>query len=142
VNEGSVVNIQVSLGPIPDVTGLTLQQATDKLLGSGLTVTSEQVFSDQVASGKIVSLTPAVEPLPEAGSVVLAVSKGHEFVAMPNVVGETVAAARNALQALGLSVTIDTDQLSSSFGVVKVARQSPAALSRVRVGNQVTIFTR
>jgi serine/threonine-protein kinase len=74
--------------------------------------------------------------------VTLNVSKGPEFVTMPNVVGETVAAARNALQGLGLTVQIDTDQLSTRFGVVKVTRQSPAASSRVRVGAQVTIFTR
>jgi len=63
-------------------------------------------------------------------------------VTMPNVVGESVAAAENALKALGLSVTVDTDQLRSRFGVVKVTRQNPAASSRVRVGAQVTIFTR
>ena len=72
----------------------------------------------------------------------LNVSKGPEFVTMPNVVGETVAAAENALKALGLLVTVDTDQLRSRFGVVKVTRQNPAASSRVRVGAQVTIYTR
>ena len=93
-------------------------------------------------SGQVISLTASADPLPEAGSVSLTVSKGPEFVAMPNVVGETVAAARNALQALGLTVVIDTDQLSSRYGIVKVSRQTPAASSRVRVGSEVTIFTR
>jgi serine/threonine-protein kinase len=74
--------------------------------------------------------------------VTLNVSKGPEFVTMPNVVGETVAAARIALQALGLTVQIDTDQLSTRFGVVKVTKQNPAASAKVRVGTQVTIFTR
>jgi serine/threonine-protein kinase len=142
LDEGSVVDLQVSLGPIPEVDGLLLQQATDKLQAVGLTVTSQQVFSDQVPSGQVVSLSASAEPLPEAGTVTLSVSKGPEFVTMPNVVGETVAAARNALQALGLTVVIDTDQLSSRYGVVKVSRQTPAASSKVRVGSEVTIFTR
>ena len=142
IDEGSVVDLQVSLGPLPAVVGTDSTTATEKLEALGLTVTSVQVFSDDVASGQVVSLETSVDPLPEASSVTLNVSKGPEFVTMPNVVGETVAAARNALQALGLTVQIDTDQLSTRFGVVKVTRQSPSASSRVRVGAQVTIYTR
>ena len=142
IDEGSVVDLQVSLGPLPAVVGTDSTAATEKLEALGLTVTSVQVFSDEVASGQVVSLETSVDPIPEASSVTLNVSKGPEFVTMPNVVGETVAAARNALQTLGLTVQIDTDQLSTRFGVVKVTRQSPSASSRVRVGAQVTIYTR
>jgi eukaryotic-like serine/threonine-protein kinase len=142
LNEGSVLDLQISLGPVPDVVGNTSSSATEILEALGLSVTLVQVFSNDVASGQVVSIEALPDPLPESASVTLNVSKGPEFVAMPNVVGETVAAARNALQAIGLSVQIDTDQLSSTFGVVKVTRQSPAASSRVRVGAQVTIYTR
>ena len=142
LDEGSVVDLKVSLGPVPAVEGLTLQQATEKLEAEGLTVTSQQAFSDQVPSGQIITVVASADPLPEGGSVALTVSKGPEFVTMPNVVGETVAAARNALQAIGLTVVIDTDQLSSRYGIVKVSRQTPAASARVRVGSEVTIYTR
>ena len=142
LDEGSVVDLKVSLGPVPAVEGLTLQQATEKLEAVGITVTSQQAFSDQVPSGQVISLAASADPLPGGGSVALTVSKGPEFVTMPNVVGETVAAARNALQALGLNVVIDTDQLSSRYGIVKVSRQTPAASARVRVGSEVTIYTR
>jgi serine/threonine-protein kinase len=142
LNEGSVVDLLVSLGPVPDVAGSSEAQATERLQALGLTVTSVQVFSDDVSSGQVISLEASQQPLPESGSVTLNVSKGPEFVSMPNVVGETVAAAKNALEALGLRVQIDTDQLSTRFGVVKVTRQNPVASSRVRVGSQVTIFTR
>ena len=142
ISEGSVVDLQVSLGPLPAVVGSDSTTATEKLEALGLTVTSVQVFSDDIASGQVVSLEASLDPLPESGSVIISISKGPEFVTMPNVVGETVAAARNALQTLGLTVQIDTDQLSTRFGVVKVTRQSPEASSRVRVGAQVTIYTR
>ena len=142
LNVGSVVDLQVSLGPVPDVSGTAEIQASEKLKAIGLTVTSLQVFSDDVPAGQVISIDTSLDPLPESGSVTLNVSKGPEFVTMPNVVGETVAAARNALQALGLTVQIDTDQLSTRFGVVKVTKQNPAASSRVRVGTQVTIYTR
>jgi beta-lactam-binding protein with PASTA domain len=105
-------------------------------------VTSLEVFNDDVSAGRVVSITASSDPLPESGSVTLNVSKGPEFVTLPNVVGETVAAAKNALEALGFTVLVDTDQLSSRFGIVKVTRQNPAASSRVRVGAQVVIYTR
>jgi serine/threonine-protein kinase len=142
LNEGSILDLQLSLGPLPEVAGTDSTQATQKLEALGLTVTSVSVFSDDVSSGQVVSLEAVLDPLPEAAAVTLNVSKGPEFVTMPNVIGETVAAAENALKALGLSVTVDTDQLRSRFGVVKVTRQNPAASSRVRVGSPVTIFTR
>jgi serine/threonine-protein kinase len=142
LDEGSVLDLQISLGPVPNVVGNTSTLATEKLEAIGLSVTLTQVFSDDVDSGKVISIEALPDPLPESASLTLNVSKGPEFVTMPNVVGETVAAARNALQALGLTVQIDTDQLSSRFGVVTVTRQSQAASSRVRVGTQVTIFTR
>lgn len=142
LNEGSVVDLQLSLGPVPDVVGTSGSQATEKLEALGLTVNTVQVFSDDASSGQVVSIEVSQLPLPESGSVTLNVSKGPEFVTMPNVVGETVAAAENALKALGLNVAIDTDQLRSRFGVVKVTRQNPAASSKVRVGTTVTIYTR
>lgn len=142
LNEGSVLDLQLSLGPLPEVAGTNSTKATETLEALGLTVTAVQVFSDAVGAGQVVALEALVDPLPESASVTLKVSKGPEFVTMPNVVGETVAAAQNALKSLGLLVTVDTDQLSSRFGVVKVTKQNPAASSRVRVGTQVTIFTR
>lgn len=142
LNEGSVVDLKLSLGPLPEIVGTDANQTTETLQALGLTVTSVQVFSDDVASGQVVSFELSEDPLPGKGSLTLNVSKGPEFVTMPNVVGETVAAAKNALEALGLRVQIDTDQLSSRFGVVKVTRQTPAASTKVRVGNQVTIYTR
>jgi serine/threonine-protein kinase len=142
LNEGSVLDLQLSLGPLPEVVGTNSTRATETLEALGLTVTAVQVFSDAVGAGQVVALEALVDPLPESASVTLKVSKGPEFVTMPNVVGETVAAAQNALKSLGLLVTVDTDQLSSRFGVVKVTKQNPAASSRVRVGTQVTIFTR
>lgn len=142
LEEGTVVDLQVSLGPLPDLVGNEFSQASQTLEALGLSVSSLEVFSNDVAAGRVISIDPASDPLPQSGAVTLTVSKGPELITMPNVVGETVAAAKNALEALGFSVLVDTDQLSSRFGVVKVARQNPAASSRVRVGAQVTIYTR
>jgi beta-lactam-binding protein with PASTA domain len=57
-------------------------------------------------------------------------------------VGETVAAAVRTLEALGLEVTVDTDALTSAYGVVRVVKQSPVPGQKVLVGSRVTVYTR
>jgi serine/threonine-protein kinase len=141
-NQGTVIDIQISLGELPDVRNNGAEQAKQELQALGVVVTESLVFSDEVSKGLVVAMVPESDPLKEGGSVRLDVSKGPEFATLPNMAGETVAAAKRALEALGLAVTVDTDQLTSSYGVVKVARQSPDPGQKVRVGSTVTIYTR
>lgn len=141
-NQGTVIDIQVSLGELPDVRNKASEQAKQQLEALGVVVTESLVFSDEVPKGSVVAMVPESEPLKEGGSVRLDVSKGPEFAILPNMVGETVAAAKRTLEALGLQVTVDTDALTSEYGVVRVARQSPIAGQRVRVGSVVTVYTR
>lgn len=142
LNQGSVIDIYLSLGTLPEISGLPAQQALTLLTDLGLTVVEEEVFDNQIASGLGVRLVLSQTPLPEKGSVTLEISKGPEIVEMPNVVGETIAAAKTLLENLGLRVVIDTNQLSSNFGIAKVKRQSPAPLTQIRVGDSVTIISR
>jgi beta-lactam-binding protein with PASTA domain len=72
----------------------------------------------------------------------LEISKGPEIVIMPNVVSETIAAAVNLLERLGLKVIVDTNRLRSEYGIATVQRQSPAAGTQVRFGDSVTIISR
>ena len=140
---GSPINLKVSLGPIPSVAGIT-QDAATALLGSvGLTVSAVTTeYSDTVPNGQVISLVPASEPLGENGTVELIVSKGSNLVIMPKVVGETIAAAQSALKSLGLVVVIDTDKLSSQWGIVKVKSASVKAGAQLRRGDKVTIVSR
>jgi beta-lactam-binding protein with PASTA domain len=61
---------------------------------------------------------------------------------MPKVVGETIAAAQSALKALGLVVVVDTDKLSSKWGIYRVKSVSVAAGKVLRRGDKVTIVSR
>ena len=142
LNQGSVVDILISLGPLPEVAGLSAEQARAALAGFAITLEEVEVFNNTVAAGLAVGLVLSSDPLPEDGDVVLEISKGPEIVVMPNVVGETIAAAKTLLEELGLLVVVDTNQLSSNFGIAKVKRQSPEAQTEVRVGDSVTIVSR
>ena len=142
LNQGSVIDILVSMGPLPEIAGLPVEEARALLGELDLRVDETEVFNNEVPIGSAVGLVPAKTPLPEGGRVTLEISKGPEIVIMPNVVGETIAAAKTLLENLGLRVVIDTNQLSSNFGIAKVRSQNPSAGSEARVGDSVTIVSR
>jgi eukaryotic-like serine/threonine-protein kinase len=142
LNEGSVLDILISLGPLPDVAGLSAEQARVNLTGIAIELEELEVFNNDVAAGLVVGLALSQNPLPENGLVTLEISKGPEIVIMPNVVGETIAAAKALLEDLGLLVVVDTNQLSNNFGIAKVKRQTPEAQTQIRVGDSVTIISR
>lgn len=142
LNQGSVIDVLVSIGAIPKVSGLSAEEARALLAQVPIAFEEVEVFNNQIAAGRAVGLVLSEDPLPENGSVVLEISKGPEIVIMPTTVGETIAAAKALLENLGLLVVVDTNQLSSNFGIAKVKRQSPKPGSEVRVGESVTIVSR
>ena len=142
LNQGSVLDLRISLGPLPSVSGLLAQQARDLLASVAIEIEEVEVFNNQIPQGQAVGLVLSVDPLPENGKATLEISKGPEIVIMPNTVGETIAAAKALLENLGLQVVLDTNQLSSNFGIAKVKRQTPEAGSEIRVGDSVTIISR
>ena len=140
---GSSVTLKVSLGPIPSVAGITQEAAVALLTTAGLTVDSVKTeYSDTVPAGQVISLVPLTQPLGENGSVELTVSKGSDRVTMPKVVGETIAAAQSALKAIGLVVVVDTDKLSTKWGIYRVKSVSVPAGTVLHRGDKVTIVSR
>jgi serine/threonine-protein kinase len=140
---GSAVDLKVSLGAIPVVAGLSQDVATAALTAAGLKVAGvSEEFSDTVAKGQVISLVPSSQPLGEGSEVTLKISKGPDLVAVPAVVGETILAAEGALKAAGFNVVVDTDQLSSRWGIVKVKRVSQPAGTLVKSGSTITIYSR
>jgi beta-lactam-binding protein with PASTA domain len=106
VDEGDEVDLVVSSGPdtllIPGVSGLTEEQARANLEQAGFTnVSSRQVESIEVDEGRVVSVSP--EESTQAGRnqpITLNVSTGT--IEMPDVINQTEAQARAALQEQGI----------------------------------------
>jgi serine/threonine-protein kinase len=143
IPEGTSIDISVSLGPIPGVSGIDQANAVTAIEATGLKIGSiEQEFSGTVAAGKVIGLVPLTKPLGAGGSVKLLVSKGPNLVIMPNVIGETVLAAKALLESAGLRVIVNTDQLQSKWGIVKVKRSSDAVGAKLKAGYSVTISTK
>jgi serine/threonine-protein kinase len=143
IPEGTAIDLSVSLGPIPMISGIDQASAVTAIEATGLKITSiEQEFSDTVAQGKTIGLVPLTKPLGAGGSVKLLVSKGPNLVIMPKVVGETVLAAKALLESAGLTVIVNTDQLQSKWGIAKVKRASEAVGAKLKAGYSVTISTK
>lgn len=143
IPEGTALDLSVSLGPIPMVSGIDQAIAVSAIEATGLKISAiETEFSDTVAQGKVIGVVPQSKPLGSGGSVKLLVSKGPNIVIMPKVVGETVLAAKALLESAGLTVIVNTDQLQSKWGIAKVKRASEAVGAKLKAGYSVTISTK
>lgn len=143
IPEGASIDLSVSLGPIPTISGFDQAIAVTAIEATGLKITSiQQEFSDTVSAGKAIGLVPLTKPLGAGGEVKLLVSKGPNLVIMPKVIGETVLAAKALLESAGLKVIVNTDQLQSKWGIVLVKRASEPVGSKLKAGNSVTISTK
>src|SRR5437588_6962259 len=126
VAKGSAVNLVVSSGApaptpvaVPNVVGETQAAATSAISAAALTVGAvTQQSSTTVASGSVISESPAAGTSVAKGSAVnLVVSSGAPApgqVAVPNVVGETEAAATSAISAAALTAVPGTQQSSTT----------------------------
>ena len=140
VPEGSAIDLEISLGSIPLVANLDQETAVNVVQVAGLKVKSIIAeYSETVAKGQAIALVPLTEPLGKGGEVNLIVSKGSDIVTMPRVVGETIRASKTLLESLGLVVVVDTNQLSSNWGIAKVKKVSVAPGTQLRVGDSVKI---
>src|SRR5207302_9802605 len=118
--------------PVPNVVGQTQAAATSAITTAGLTVgTVTQQSSTTVASGNVIGESPAAGTSVAKGSAVsLVVSSGAPAPgqgAVPNVVGETEAAATRARSAAALTVGAVTQQSSTTVASGRVISPNPAS---------------
>ena len=139
VKRGSIVNIIVSKGiekvSLSSYIGKGGEQALSELTESGFDVEIEYKFSENIFRGQVISQSPEGSNSIEKGSkILLAVSKGPEFVFVPNVLGKSKNNAALDLENLGLRVAIK--------GSGKVNNISPAIGSKVKQGALITLTLR
>ena len=113
---------------VPDVVGQTQAAATAAINAvSGLSVGAvTQATSASVPSGSVISQNPGPGQAPNGSTVALVVSTGPAPVTVPNVVGQTQAAATAAINGVsGLSVGAVTQATSASVPSGSVISQNP-----------------
>lgn len=109
LQRGSNVTLTVSSGreitDVPDVTGMSVQDAADALEDAGLELDPDyaESESDTVPEGQVISQNPPGGAQLSKGSVIrVTVSSGREQVTVPSLVGLDFDQARETLEAVGL----------------------------------------
>jgi serine/threonine-protein kinase len=143
-NDGSTVQLTVSQGPgnvsVPSVAQLPLGQAKQQITQAGLKVGRVvHEASDQIPSGNVINTDPvAGQSVPVGSAVTIFVSSGKPLATVPDVTGQSEAAAKATLQGAGFSVSSST-QTSSSVQSGNVISQSPAGGTQAPTGSNVSL---
>lgn len=140
VEEGTTVTVFISKGPrtveVPTLTGLTRQQAKQRLEDNGLRVGNvAQRVSEEQQGTVIASEPPGGTPVPLNSAVDIVVSKGGATV--PNVVGLAQADAEAQLRAAGFGVQVEYTLDPSRVGTV--LEQNPPGGTTAQETSTVTI---
>ncbi|MCL6661378.1 Stk1 family PASTA domain-containing Ser/Thr kinase [Paenibacillus amylolyticus] len=150
VKEGSEVQISVGaekeLVKMIDVKQVTYDEAVKKLTALGIKedqIQRKDDFSNDVASGSVISQTPGVneEFDPATVQIELTVSKGTETVKMPDLKNLTRSEAEEKLKSAGLELAQVQEEPSYTIEKGKVTQQWPVeAGTEVSPGDKITIF--
>jgi serine/threonine-protein kinase len=139
--EAAAVNLVVSAGAIPDVSGKSVADASAILSKVQLlTSAGPQSYSDTIPEGDVIAAQPQHQPVRPGDTLLLETSKGPEPVTVPDVVGKTWDVAKKALTDAGFqlkySALADLPGVSSSVVVSKI---SPGAGTQQAKGSTITV---
>jgi serine/threonine-protein kinase len=145
VDEGSTVTIVVSTGPeqieVPDVVGRPEAEARFIIKASGLEFRVVSVETPDAEPGTVVGQDPPGGQKVAPGSEVeLRVSKGPGQELVPDVSGQSLAAAQAELQALGFRIGGPRQEPSDSVPAGRVIGTDPPAGTSVARGSTVTVI--
>lgn len=125
---------------VPDVVGMTQEDAIAKLKESGFQYTIEGIYSKDVDEGEVAEQSPDGNALSPVSVVVkLKVSKGQDEIEVPNVVGSSENEARSVLKAQGFIVEV-AKEFSKEVPLGDVIRQEPGAGEKLLPGEKVLII--
>jgi serine/threonine-protein kinase len=142
IKRTDAVTILVSTGPpildVPKIApGTPYADAEHALKVAGFGVARVDQFADSIAAGTVISLSPSDHQV-KFGTVTVTVSKGPQFVTIPNIApGTPFSQAKAQLEGLGLVV-----QQQKAFNLYnQFATMDPPAGTVVQVGSTVVVTT-
>jgi serine/threonine-protein kinase len=125
---------------VPDLIGMTEQQARAAIGDAGLSVGQPEYVADpNVARDKVIKQDPNRDTFVEPGATVtITVSTGKPMTTVPPVVGQTREDAQASLQNAGLKAKFQEKDGDAPRG--QVLETNPAAGEQVPEGTTVTVF--
>ncbi|CAG7597012.1 Serine/threonine-protein kinase PK-1 [Leucobacter soli] len=122
------IDLLISAGPLPSVTGLSVDDATSTLEDLGLLVKksmNERAYNDEIAEGDVIGLITSGKTVKVGSKVGLNVSRGPQLFEVPDVSGMDLQEAMDELQSLGFSPTTGVPDSLRRFA--KATGTDPAA---------------
>ncbi len=141
VKRDTPVSLVISKGvetvALVSYSGKSGEQALNELNDLGFNVESTYAFNEKILSGVVISQSPTgVDVAPKGSTVSLVISKGSQYVFIPNVFSLDQLKATQALQDLQLKVVV---KKLGNKTVKKVTSISPKVGTKVKRGSTVTI---
>ena len=128
---------------VPDISGMTITEATQALAAQELRLQiSETRIDPSTPINQIISQTPlANETVPAGSTILVIVSGGAGDVQVPDVSGQTSAAAQQLLQATPFQFIVSVEtEASGTVPAGQVIRTDPSGGSAAVSGDKITIF--
>lgn len=126
---------------VPEVRGLSIEEAEAVLEARGLKTSISLDFSDDIEKGFV--MDQDIEPntkVKKKRMVFLTVSQGQEMIRIPDVTGQPLADAQESLQRNGFALGEREDLADEVIPAGTVLRQLPAANSTHPRGTPVKLF--
>ncbi|GAA5152255.1 Stk1 family PASTA domain-containing Ser/Thr kinase [Microbacterium pseudoresistens] len=141
VFEGDSIQLLTSLGPVPDVSGMKIDQATAALTGKGLVVAAENQleYSDEVRKDRVIRIADRGDGANwrPGDTMTLVVSQGPAPVEVPDVSGKNLADAMQELKDAGLNPTTNVPEFA--WGLFTASSTNPEAGESVPKGSTVQV---
>ncbi|XTR52073.1 PASTA domain-containing protein [Pseudarthrobacter sp. So.54] len=129
-----------SPGTIPQLANKTVAEAQQLLRTAGFQSSIQDVFDDDVAPGLVVGSEPgAGEVIRKFQPVSLAVSKGPELFALPELSGKSLEDAKTILNGAGMALGQISETYDESAPACTVLGQAPRSGNPVRHGTPVSL---
>ena len=143
LDKGETVNLVISKGvekgSVPDVSGMTAEQAEKALKDAGYTPQYAGNESSDADKDTVSKQSPEAGTQSDKGTTVKYwISTGPEDIEVPNVVGSDQAAAKSTLEKAGFTVKTATGDYSDKYAEGVVMAQSPNG-GKLSKGGTVTI---
>lgn len=140
IKRDSQVNIFISKGieqiGVSSYKGKSGEQALNELTEAGFDVETKYVFSEDLPIGAVISQTPPAGEVDKGSKITLQVSKGSEYVFVPNVFSLPEAKAVALLKDLELKPAVKKVGNKKTKVVTNIA---PKVGTKVKRGSTVTI---
>lgn len=140
VMRNSSISIVISKGveqiAISNYVGKSGEQALNELVEAGFKVKSKYIFSEDLPIGAVVSQTPTTEEADKGSLITLLVSKGSEYVFVPNLINYSESKAISTLEDLGLKPKVNRVGSKKEKVVTYI---SPKVGTKLKRGSLVTL---